>query len=426
MSDDILVRVEGVSKRFCRNLRRSLIYGVQDIAKDLMGRSIDPHSLRKDEFWASSDVSFELRRGECLGLIGRNGAGKTTLLKMLNGLIKPDRGRIEIRGRVGALIALGAGFNPILTGRENIYINGSVLGVSRKDITRKLDEIIEFAEVGDFIDSPVQSYSSGMQVRLGFAIATSMEPDLLLVDEVLAVGDIRFRHKAHQRMREIVRKGTSLIFVSHNIHEVAGNTDHCLWLQQGKVYERGASEKICSRYVAEFAEKAATASDFQYNPRRTGELMMRSVNVDGKLIQPGQVWDWNNRGSHVSIDIEFESKTDYRGILVHALNLCTATESYISRGVVRRDSLIRKGEVFTATFDVVLPRMLPGNYVMQYFVWPDGGSMLEGVFNLLSLSVSHESGETLLRSLGDHYQLSKMSDNSKGGLPLRIEERTEQ
>src|SRR5206468_4283587 len=196
---NVLVHVEHVSRRFCRNLRRSLWYGIQDIARDLnpFGRNSSggSSSLRKDEFWAVNDVSFELRRGECLGLIGRNGAGKTTLLKMLNGLIKPDCGCIEIRGRVGALIALGAGFNPILTGRENIYVNGAVLGLTKREIDEKIEEIIDFAEIREFIDSPVQSYSSGMQVRLGFAMASSLNPDILLLDEVLAVGDMGFQAK---------------------------------------------------------------------------------------------------------------------------------------------------------------------------------------------------------------------------------------
>jgi lipopolysaccharide transport system ATP-binding protein len=207
-SDEVLVRVEGVSKKFCRSLKKSLWYGVCDIGAELnpfrrrvaevagsgllvAGNSSNPESselatsysppvtgeagLRPGEFWAVNDVSFELRRGECLGLIGHNGAGKTTLLKMLNGLIKPDSGKITMRGRVGALIALGAGFNPILTGRENIYINGSVLGLSKKEIDEKIDEIIDFAEIGEFIDSPVQNYSSGMSVRLGFSIASQLD-----------------------------------------------------------------------------------------------------------------------------------------------------------------------------------------------------------------------------------------------------------
>jgi lipopolysaccharide transport system ATP-binding protein len=199
VSADIIVRVEGVSKKFCRDLKRSLWYGLKDTAADLLGGR-SSNGLRPDEFWALDGVSLELARGECLGLIGRNGAGKTTLLKMLNGLIKPDKGRIELAGRVGALISLGAGFNPILTGRENIYVNGSVLGLTKKEIDSKLAEIVAFAEIDDFIDTPVQSYSTGMQVRLGFAVATAMQPDVLLLDEVLAVGDVAFRAECYERL----------------------------------------------------------------------------------------------------------------------------------------------------------------------------------------------------------------------------------
>ncbi len=177
-----------MSKKFCRSLKRSLWYGAADMAREVAGAGTRHDRLRKDEFWAVDDVSFELRRGECLGLVGRNGAGKTTLLKVLNGLIKPDSGSIALQGKVGALIALGAGFNPILTGRENIYINGSILGLTKREIHDKMEEIIDFAEIRDFVDSPVQCYSSGMNVRLGFAVAASMNPDILVVDEVLAVG----------------------------------------------------------------------------------------------------------------------------------------------------------------------------------------------------------------------------------------------
>jgi lipopolysaccharide transport system ATP-binding protein len=194
--------------------------------------------LRPGEFWVNKDVAFELRRGECLGLIGRNGAGKTTLLKMLNGLIKPDAGSITMRGRIGALIALGAGFNPILTGRENIYVNGSILGLSRNEIAEKIGEIIEFAEIGEFIDSPVQSYSSGMQVRLGFAVATALNPDVLILDEVLAVGDAAFRAKCYRRIMEI-RKKAAVIFVTHSMEQVSRICDYALVLNKGQVLYSG-------------------------------------------------------------------------------------------------------------------------------------------------------------------------------------------
>lgn len=233
---DTLIKVEGVSKQFCRSLKKSLWYGMQDLGNELRGRRHGGDGeLRPDEFWAVKDVSFELKRGECLGLIGRNGAGKTTLLRMLNGLIKPDRGRIEMRGRVGALIALGAGFNPILTGRENIYVNASVLGLRKKETEAKLEEIVEFSELNEFIDSPVQTYSSGMSVRLGFSIAAIIvRPEVLLLDEVLAVGDIGFTIKCLNTVRALSRD-TAVIFVSHNMQYVSAFCTRVMVLDRGSV-----------------------------------------------------------------------------------------------------------------------------------------------------------------------------------------------
>jgi lipopolysaccharide transport system ATP-binding protein len=229
---EVLVNAANVSKKFCRGLKRSLLYGIKDIAGDLLGRNAKTRELRTDEFWAVKDVSFALSRGECLGLIGRNGAGKTTLLRTLNGLIKPDAGSITMRGRVGALIALGAGFNPVLTGRENIYVNASVLGLGRHEIDGQIDEIIDFAEIQEFIDAPVQSYSSGMQVRLGFAIATALKPDILLLDEVLAVGDAGFRAKCYNRLAKI-HENAAVIFVSHDMSSVAHICDRVLHFRKG-------------------------------------------------------------------------------------------------------------------------------------------------------------------------------------------------
>lgn len=233
MAADPLITVEGVSKKFCRDLGTSLRYGFADLGRELVGRP-RTQELRPKEFWAVRDVGFELRRGECLGLIGHNGAGKTTLLRMLNGLIKPDRGRIEIRGQVGALIALGAGFNPILTGRENIYINAAVLGLSAREVDARIDEIIAFAGVQQFIDMPVQHYSSGMNVRLGFAVAAILiEPDILFLDEVLAVGDISFTIKCLNRVRELMRR-SAVVFVSHNMPLVSSFCTRVMVMDHGR------------------------------------------------------------------------------------------------------------------------------------------------------------------------------------------------
>lgn len=247
---DTLIKVENVSKKFCRSLKRSLWYGMKDLGRELGGHPRgDGQTLRPEEFWAIKDVSFELKRGECLGLIGRNGAGKTTLLRMLNGLIKPDAGRIEMRGQVGALIALGAGFNPLLTGRENIYINAAILGLSKRKTDAEFEEIVSFAELEEFIDAPVQTYSSGMVVRLGFSIATTLRPPILLLDEVLAVGDVSFRDKCYQRIGELL-SNSAVIMVSHDLHSLHRLANTALLLQRGQVIGSGQADQVLDLYTS--------------------------------------------------------------------------------------------------------------------------------------------------------------------------------
>ena len=221
--NDILISVKGLSKKFCKDLNTSLWYGVKDLWSNAFGNS-NERVLRSKEFWAIKDIHFELRRGECLGLIGHNGAGKSTLLKLLNGLIQPDAGTITIRGRVGALIELGAGFNPILTGRENIF--------TKAEIDSKFQAILDFAELEEFIDMPIQNYSSGMKVRLGFAIAAQMEPDVLLIDEVLAVGDLGFIMKCFNSIDKIL-PNTAIVFVSHSMPMVSRVCNKILLLKHG-------------------------------------------------------------------------------------------------------------------------------------------------------------------------------------------------
>lgn len=233
MSSEVLISVDGVSKKFCRSLKKSLWYGVQDMLREVGGAADRRSTLRSDEFWAVREAAFELRRGQCLGLIGQNGAGKSTLLRIINGLIKPDEGSVTIRGNIGALIALGAGFNPLLTGRENIYVNGTVLGLSTRRIREKLHEIVEFSGIGEFVDSPVQTYSSGMLVRLGFAVATSMEPDVLILDEVLAVGDSAFRAKCLKRIGAIASR-SAIVFVSHDQSQISHICETALVLERGR------------------------------------------------------------------------------------------------------------------------------------------------------------------------------------------------
>ncbi len=247
-SDDVLINVDGVSKKFCRYLRKSMWYGIQDISKSLVGIGTSPGKLRKDEFWAVDDVSFQVHRGDVLGLIGPNGSGKSTMLKMLSGVFMPDSGKIEIKGKVGALIELGAGFHQMLTGRENIRVNGAILGMDRREIDEKFNDIVAFADIGDFLDTPVKNYSSGMFVRLGFAIAAQLNPDVLLIDEVLAVGDVGFRAKCYNAIYKMA-DSAAVVFVSHDMPMIKRLCSQVIVMSRGKVHFHGAD---VSRGIEEY------------------------------------------------------------------------------------------------------------------------------------------------------------------------------
>lgn len=235
---EVLVRADNIGKKFCRSIKHTMLYGAEDLARSFVGMKPSGDKLRSGEFWAVDDLSFEIKRGETLGLVGPNGSGKSTVLKMLNGIFMPDRGSIEIQGTVGALIEVGAGFHPLLTGRENIYVNGSILGMTKKELDRKFDSIVDFAEIEDFIEAPVKHYSSGMKVRLGFAVAVHCSPDVLLIDEVLAVGDVGFRAKCFNAIGEIA-KDAAVVLVSHHMPQVARVCSDISVLNHGKAVYHG-------------------------------------------------------------------------------------------------------------------------------------------------------------------------------------------
>lgn len=332
---EVLVRVDGVSKIFCRDLKKSLLYGLQDSARDLASwgkKNQTPstknqaRALRAGEFLAVDNVSFELRRGECLGLIGRNGAGKTTLLKMLNGLIKPDAGRIEMRGRVGALIALGAGFNPVLSGRENIYVNGSVLGLTKEEIDKKIEDIIEFAEIRDFIDAPVQSYSSGMQVRLGFAVATALEPDILILDEVLAVGDANFRSKCFQRIGSVLER-CAVIFVSHDAYSVRRICNEVILLKKGQIIFQGDTE-----IGVELYDEANSGADTLEPSIVIGDYisdLTYTANVKESLILGDET------ATEIDIVISFISSSQIE-LGISAVNIAASGEMVVAQSLIHK------------------------------------------------------------------------------------------
>jgi lipopolysaccharide transport system ATP-binding protein len=258
---DTVIRVENLSKKYVishqqqgdtryNTLRDSISQGVESLSKKLLnpnGRQI--YNPAHEEFWALKDVSFEIKQGDRVGIIGRNGAGKSTLLKVLSRIVEPTSGKIGIKGRVASLLEVGTGFHPELTGRENVFLNGAILGMSRVEIQHKFDEIVAFAEVEKFLDTPVKRYSSGMYVRLAFAVAAHLEPEILIVDEVLAVGDVQFQKKCLGKMRDIGREGRTILFVSHNVAAIRNLCSKGIFLSQGNVVENSTIEKTISRYL---------------------------------------------------------------------------------------------------------------------------------------------------------------------------------
>ncbi|GAP10767.1 ABC-type polysaccharide/polyol phosphate transport system, ATPase component [Bellilinea caldifistulae] len=314
-----IIRIDKVSKKFCRSMRRSLYYGLLDMGSELIGRERNYLNLRKDEFWAVKDISFEVQPGETVGLIGHNGAGKTSLLRMLGGLILPDTGKININGRVQALIALGAGFNPVLTGRENIYINASLMGFSKKEINKRFDEIVSFSGLSEFLDMPVQSYSSGMVVRLGFSVAAFLEPDVLLIDEVLSVGDLAFRTKCQVRIQELKNKGVSIIIVSHNLHTISHLCPRSIALEKGKVIYDGDTESAIDIYRLSLLKTYEQYNDFIRGG--TGEITIQELEILNENEEKQTIFDV---GDKVKIRLYYHTNTLVKNpvfnVVIHILN----------------------------------------------------------------------------------------------------------
>jgi homopolymeric O-antigen transport system ATP-binding protein len=270
----IAIRVEGLGKR----------YRIGERWSAGGWRRWRPGGRRDDaELWALRDVSFDLERGQALGVIGRNGAGKSTLLKILSRITRPSAGHAEIRGRVGSLLEVGTGFHPELTGRENIYLNGAILGMRKREIDRKLPDIVAFAEIERFLDTPVKFYSSGMYVRLAFAVAAHLEPETLLVDEVLAVGDAAFQAKCLARIGDATTGGATVLFVSHNMNAVARLCTEAIWLDGGTIRQRGSAHDVVEAYLSEGLQENAAVT-FEANPESVAQLLgIEMLNSAGQL-----------------------------------------------------------------------------------------------------------------------------------------------
>jgi len=339
MSQNWTVRAEGLSKKFGRSLKNSMRYGLMDSLTQLTGRRVAGEELREGEFWAVKDVSFELNRGDSLGVMGVNGSGKSTLLRLLTGVYRPDVGRVSLRGTTGALIAAGAGFAPMLTGRENIFVNGALLGMPRATIEKRIDEIIAFAELEGFLDMPVKNYSSGMVVRLGFAIAAMSEPEILIVDEVLAVGDVNFQKKCYDYLFRLKRSGTTIILVSHSVGAVWAVCDRAIFMDRGEVLVSGAVEDVIRAYDDQNARAAKIAA------HKVDDLSRKRLGD-----QPPQ---------SVAPALDLSEKESNFGVTCR--DICVSGND----GDQRPDFLFGEDFIISATVDVTKPI---DNFILRYVI----------------------------------------------------------
>jgi lipopolysaccharide transport system ATP-binding protein len=316
---DTVIRVENLGKKYIIGHQQQERYtALRDVITNKvksLGSLINPKAKSEnpafEEFWALKDVSFDIKQGDRVGIIGRNGAGKSTLLKILSRITEPTTGSIKIKGRVASLLEVGTGFHPELTGRENIFLNGAILGMGKEEIKRKFDEIVAFAEVEKFLDTPVKRYSSGMYVRLAFAVAAHLEPEILIVDEVLAVGDVQFQKKCFGKMEDVGKEGRTVIFVSHNMPTIQALCQRAIWLQKGSVQIDDKSEKVISSYLTIGLNLAEAEVDLTSHPRRN--------NSQESAIK--RIWLLNSEGlkknvilmgSKVSIYIEFKLSRSFK------------------------------------------------------------------------------------------------------------------
>ncbi len=305
-----VIRGEALGKRYHRGALQQ-----STLLRDHLSRALkSPLSVfrrpKDDIFWALKDVSLEVREGEVLGLIGRNGAGKTTLLKILSRITRPTTGWAEITGRVGSLLEVGTGFHPELTGRENTYLSGAILGMSKREITRKFDEIVAFAELEKFIDTPVKHYSSGMYVRLAFGVAAHLEPEILLVDEVLAVGDIRFQKKCLGKMSDVARAGRTVVLVSHNMAAINALSSRVILMKDGSIEFGGSASEATARYYAEsldMAERGASLLD--HSREGNGKARFSAVSIQ-PLSSTGEALEVAYPGCDLRIETEIACQSE--------------------------------------------------------------------------------------------------------------------
>lgn len=281
-----IIEIRNLSKKYrigikqpYYSLRDTLTGFVKNPLASFGKKKINEDGLTEDEFWALKDVSFKVMPGEVIGIIGRNGAGKTTLLKLLSRITPPTRGEIILRGRVASLLEVGTGFHPELTGRENIYLNGAILGMKQKEIKKRFDEIVGFSEIEKFLDTPVKHFSSGMYMRLAFAVAAHLEPEILIIDEVLSVGDIQFQRKCLGKMENVAKVGRTVLFVSHNLSAIKQLCPRCLILDNGQIVSFGETSSVVQLYIKKMVNKAADKAEKYFRENLSKEFQILSVRL---------------------------------------------------------------------------------------------------------------------------------------------------
>jgi lipopolysaccharide transport system ATP-binding protein len=342
---EIALRMEQVYKKF----RKGEVYNsLRDLIPDLTGRMFRQQELSgrdQREFWALQDVSFEVPHGQALGIIGRNGAGKSTILKILARIMKPTKGRMIVNGRLAAIIEITAGFHPDLTGRENIFLNGTILGMNKREIAGKLDQIIAFSGLEEFIDTPIKRYSSGMYARLGFSVAAHVDPEVLIVDEVLSVGDFAFQQRCLDRMRSVLKGGTTVLFVSHNLKTVTELCQHAMLLERGKVVTIGPTDFVVQRYLSETLNTSSAGGN--------QSVYISNIKVRGEL---GEQLKFES-GDTAWVDIEVTARKNVEK-LAAVIWLTDEAQNNIfntsSERLGHRPFSLQAGESYRASFELTL------------------------------------------------------------------------
>jgi lipopolysaccharide transport system ATP-binding protein len=380
---------------------------------------LNRRSFHRD-FWALQDVSFEVKRGSTFCLIGENGSGKSTLLQLVAGIFPPTRGEIEVNGRVSALLELGSGFNPEFSGRDNVYLNGAILGLSTREVARRYRAIEEFAEIGDFINRPVKTYSSGMVVRLAFAVAINVDPEILIVDEALAVGDVYFRQRCMRKVHELRSKNVTILFVSHSMGDVKAVGDRVLWLDGGRVVEIGDPEAVVSKYLSRMVEKDAAylkLKNAQARPAGSPPVIAPEV-VEGI---PNIDYRYGNKAAEVIGIAVLNPAGERIGLLEPggqvtvriSVRACSHVDSPMVGFMVRNHLGIdfsgtntaregcdlppmAPGDIFTVDFHITLPELYPGHFSLSPAIANGtlhGYEMCDWIDNAITLQMGHSDGE---------------------------------